>query len=138
MPTGKGELEAKPKLYENFLVRKQKRYKVRKEINPKTMTLSRSTIKQLNNTILTGNEKIPEVFKEVKAKLLITKNRSLDMPNDKSSLARKYKMFKVNKKKSDANNLNVNRRMLRTSRTLILPAHVNITAVTNSFDVIHS
>jgi heme/copper-type cytochrome/quinol oxidase subunit 2 len=28
--------------------------------------------------------------------------------------------------------------MLRTRRTLVLPAHVNITAITNSYDVIHS
>ncbi len=28
--------------------------------------------------------------------------------------------------------------MLRTRRTLVLPAHVNITAVTNSYDVVHS
>jgi heme/copper-type cytochrome/quinol oxidase subunit 2 len=27
---------------------------------------------------------------------------------------------------------------LRTRRTLVLPAHLNITAITNSFDVIHS
>jgi heme/copper-type cytochrome/quinol oxidase subunit 2 len=28
--------------------------------------------------------------------------------------------------------------MLRTKRTLVIPAHVNITAITNSYDVIHS
>jgi heme/copper-type cytochrome/quinol oxidase subunit 2 len=28
--------------------------------------------------------------------------------------------------------------MLRTQRTLVLPAHVNITAITNSYDVVHS
>jgi heme/copper-type cytochrome/quinol oxidase subunit 2 len=30
------------------------------------------------------------------------------------------------------------RRLLRTKRTLVLPAHVNITVITNSYDVVHS
>lgn len=34
--------------------------------------------------------------------------------------------------------VNLARRLLRTKRTLVLPAHVNITVVTNSYDVVHS
>lgn len=30
------------------------------------------------------------------------------------------------------------RRLLRTKRTLVLPAHVNLTVITNSYDVVHS
>lgn len=131
------EIESKPKLYENFLVRKQKRYKLRKTIAPKKITLSRSIVKEINKSII-NDDKLHGVMKEVRARLLINKDRSLEMPKNIKSSTTKYKMFKVNKKKIDTNNLNVNRRMLRTSRTLILPAHVNVTAVTNSFDVIHS
>jgi len=138
LPTNLAETEAKPKLHENFLVRKQKRYKVRKEIAPKKITLSRSVISKINESIVANTDNVEAVMKDVGAKLLIKKNRSLDMPRDNTALARRYKVFKVNKKKNEVNNLNINRRMLRTRRTLILPAHVNITAVTNSFDVIHS
>jgi hypothetical protein len=131
------EIESKPKLYENFLVRKQKRYKLRKTIAPKKITLSRSIVKDINKSII-NDDKLHGVMKEVRARLLINKDRSLEMPKNIKSPTTKYKMFKLNKKKTDVNNLNVNRRMLRTRRTLILPAHVNVTAVTNSFDVIHS
>ena len=34
--------------------------------------------------------------------------------------------------------LNLNKRLLRTKRILILPAHLNISLITNSFDVVHS
>lgn len=34
--------------------------------------------------------------------------------------------------------VNLARRLLRTKRTLVLPAHVNITVITNSYDVVHS
>lgn len=131
------EIESKPKLYENFLVRKQKRYKLRKTIAPKKITLSRSIVKEINKSII-NDDKLHGVMKEVRARLLINKDRSLEMPKNIQSPTAKYKMFKLNKKKTDVNNLNVNRRMLRTRRTLILPSHVNVTAVTNSFDVIHS
>lgn len=132
------KIESKPKLYENFLVRKQKRYKLRKTIGPKKITLSRSIIRDINMSIKDSSDKVDEVMKETRARLLINKNRTLDMPKDIKVPTNKYKVFKLNKKKTDTNNLNVNRRMLRTRRTLVLPAHVNITAVTNSFDVIHS
>jgi hypothetical protein len=132
------KIESKPKLYENFLVRKQKRYKLRKTITPKKITLSRSIIRDINMSIKDGTDKVDEVMKETRARLLINKDRSLDMPKDIKAPTNKYKVFKLNKKKTDTNNLNVNRRMLRTRRTLVLPSHVNITAVTNSFDVIHS
>lgn len=132
------KVESKPKLYENFLVRKQKRYKLRKTIAPKKITLSRSIIRDINQSIVKGTDKVEEVMKETRARLLINKDRSLDMPKNIKAPTNKYKAFKLNKKKTDVNNLNINRRMLRTRRTLVLPAHVNITAVTNSFDVIHS
>jgi hypothetical protein len=49
-----------------------------------------------------------------------------------------YKLMKKNKKRSDLIPVNLARRILRTKRTLVLPAHTNITLVTNSFDIIHS
>jgi len=49
-----------------------------------------------------------------------------------------YKLLKKNKKRSDLIPVTLARRILRTKRTLVLPAHVNITLVTNSFDIVHS
>lgn len=138
LPVSTSKLEAKPRLYENFLVRKQKRYKLRKSIPPKKVTLSRSLIRGLNTRLREGSPEIEEVLKDINVKTLMNKERKIVMSRDGSLPKKKYKMFKLNKKKTDVNNLNINRRMLRTRRTLVLPAHVNLTAVTNSFDVIHS
>ena len=49
-----------------------------------------------------------------------------------------YDLIKKNKKRSDLIPVTLARRILRTKRTLVLPAHVNITLITNSFDIVHS
>lgn len=49
-----------------------------------------------------------------------------------------YSSLKLNKKRSEVLSVNLARRLLRTKRTLVLPAHVNITVITNSYDVVHS
>lgn len=49
-----------------------------------------------------------------------------------------YSSLKLNKKRSEILSVNLARRLLRTKRTLVLPAHVNITVITNSYDVVHS
>jgi hypothetical protein len=53
----------------------------------------------------------------------------------------KYNLYtgvKNNKYKNEMIPVTLARRLLRTKRTLILPAHVNITLITNSYDVVHS
>ncbi len=45
---------------------------------------------------------------------------------------------KYNRQRTELVPVNLARRLLRTKRTLVLPAHVNITLVTNSYDVVHS
>ena len=47
-------------------------------------------------------------------------------------------MLKKNKVRQEVFPVQLNRRLLRTKRTLVLPAHVNLTAITNSYDVVHS
>lgn len=46
-----------------------------------------------------------------------------------------YRFFKIQN-----HNMNMvnNKRLLRTRRILVLPAHINISVITNSFDVVHS
>jgi hypothetical protein len=51
---------------------------------------------------------------------------------------RQYRMLKKNKARSEVFSIVTNRRMLRTKRTLVIPAHVNITIISNSYDVVHS
>jgi len=45
---------------------------------------------------------------------------------------------KYNRHRGELVPVNLARRLLRTKRTLVLPAHINITIVTNSCDVVHS
>lgn len=48
------------------------------------------------------------------------------------------RMIAFARKRSELVPVNLARRLLRTKRTLVLPAHVNLTVVTNSYDVVHS
>jgi hypothetical protein len=44
----------------------------------------------------------------------------------------------INRHRSELVPVTLARRLLRTKRTLVLPAHVNLTLITNSYDVVHS
>lgn len=106
-----------------FLIVRQKRYKRRKVILPRTIFYKDSEgnltkrIKTSHYTFLSQNKIILE--------------------NDFNATKR-YKFFRKNKMRDELTNLVLSKRILRTRRTLVLPAHINITAITNSFDVIHS
>jgi heme/copper-type cytochrome/quinol oxidase subunit 2 len=49
-----------------------------------------------------------------------------------------HNSIKFNRHRGELVPLTLARRLLRTKRTLVLPAHVNITVITNSYDVVHS
>nr|YP_740793.1 cytochrome c oxidase subunit 2 [Tetrahymena paravorax]ABI51702.1 cytochrome c oxidase subunit 2 [Tetrahymena paravorax] len=49
-----------------------------------------------------------------------------------------YKLIKKNKKGGELIPVTLARRLIRTKKTLVLPAHVNITLITNSYDIVHS
>ena len=49
-----------------------------------------------------------------------------------------YKLIKKNKKRGELINITLARRLLRTKKTLVIPAHVNLTVITNSYDIVHS
>ena len=51
---------------------------------------------------------------------------------------RQYRMVKKAKSRLDTTRVTGWNRLLRSRRVLVLPAHVNITVITNSFDVVHS
>lgn len=58
--------------------------------------------------------------------------------NDDKNYYTHYQMFKKSKHRSEDIKLPFNKRLLRTKRIVVLPAHVNLTVITNSFDVVHS
>ena len=49
-----------------------------------------------------------------------------------------HRSLKFNRHRGELVPVNLARRLLRTKRILVLPAHVNITLITNSGDVVHS
>ncbi len=51
---------------------------------------------------------------------------------------RQYRMVKKAKSRLDTTRVGTWNRLLRSRRVLVLPAHVNITVITNSFDIVHS
>lgn len=49
-----------------------------------------------------------------------------------------YNLMAKNKIRSETIPVTLARRLLRTKRILVIPAHVNVTAITNSYDIVHS
>lgn len=72
----------------------------------------------------------------VSNKFLLDYRKSLIKTNFKAS--EKLFLSQQNSIRSEIVNVQSNRRLLRTRRVLVLPAHTNITLITNSFDVMHS
>lgn len=58
--------------------------------------------------------------------------------NDNFNKAQLYTSVKNNKYKNEMIPVTLAKRLLRTKRTLVLPVHINITLITNSYDVVHS
>jgi hypothetical protein len=120
---GESTLKNKPAPHSTFLTLKQKRYKRKKIIYPR-YKYTRNDIGKLTKT--------PRYV----GKPVLFKNELL-LENDLNA-TKQYNMFKKKKKKYENSSVVLSRRILRTKRTLVLPAHVNLTAITNSYDVIHS
>jgi len=108
-------IKSKIKPYANYLILKQKRYKRKKIITPLTTTVNKSKINW--KPVLINN------------KFFI--NNDLD-----GTIS--YKMFKKSKIRSEMLPVVLSKRILRTKRTLVLPAHINLTVITSSYDIIHS
>jgi hypothetical protein len=114
------KLNHKPVPNTTYLTLKQKRYKRRKKI-----PLFTKLYKDTNG-----------VKNKFSGKLFLKDNALLiDEAGDPT---RQYRMVKKNKARHEAIPVVYSKRLLRVKRTLVLPAHVNITAITNSYDVCHS
>lgn len=109
---------------EDFWVLKQKRYKKKQIIKSAS----------LKNNEYSDFETIRNIYKKhiIENLKLIT---DLDFKMDPYTL---YKCIKGNRHRTETLPVHLYRRLLRTKRTLVLPVHINMTIVTNSYDVVHS
>jgi len=108
---------------QTFLVLKQKRYK-RKKIIPQR-------IRMIKNDVDLRADKI----KFADRPCFVSTN-FLDSINFEPT--KFYRALKKNKIRHEDMPVQLSRRLLRTKKTLVLPAHVNLTVITNSYDVVHS
>lgn len=118
------KLTQKPITNNNFLVLKQKKYKPLKTLLPRNTYTRDGVLKKKTKLI------------KYSGKMVLTNNYFFQEELKNNTIA--YKFFKKFKKQNENIPLPLWKRMLRTKRTLVLPAQINITVVTNSYDVIHS
>ena len=117
----KTTLAAKPVRLTVYLTFKQKRYNQRSNIGKKTQMFFN---KELGKTqTYSGNP--------------FLKDRAIIEENF-GNPTRQYRLVKKAKSRLDTTRVASWNRLLRSRRVLVLPAHINITVITNSFDVVHS
>ncbi len=104
-----------------YLTFKQKRYNQRTNIGKKTQMFFDKDLKK--NQSYSGNP--------------FLKNMSIIEENF-GNPTRQYRMVKKAKSRLDTTRVATWNRLLRSRRVLVLPAHINITVITNSFDIVHS
>ena len=109
--TNSNDITKKISQIEQFWGFRQKRYK-------KLKAFSFSSINKYNNTTYT--------------------HISNFLNNENFKKYNLYGNIKNNKYKSELIPLSLAKRLLRTKRTLVLPAHINLTLITGSYDVVHS
>ena len=116
---GDSTLKHKIKPYTTYLTFKQKRYKRKKIIN-----------------FTTKHSYIDDSKINIKWKPVLVNNKFF--ANSEIDPTVSYKMIKKLKKKDEMIPLTLAKRLLRVKRTLIVPAHINLTVITSSYDIIHS
>jgi heme/copper-type cytochrome/quinol oxidase subunit 2 len=109
--------------HSTFLTMKQKRYARKKAILPRTIFFKDEEGRKMKKVKFSG-------------KLALRNNQTIEQVYADAN--KQYRFFRKNKKRYENTSILLSKRMLRTRRTLVLPAHVNLTAITNSYDVIHS
>ena len=108
---------------QTFLVLKQKRYK-RKKIVPQRVRLVKDDL-----------DFRAEKVKFADRPCFVSTNFLDSVQFEPTKL---YRSMKKNKVRHEDMPVQLSRRLLRTKKTLVLPAHVNLTVITNSYDVVHS
>jgi len=104
---------------------KQKRYKRRNSITPIRIDYKN---KKKNNLKFNSFLNLKENYKL----------ETSDNTDTKKKLTTMHRLIRKARVRNDNMNVTVSKRLLRVKRTLVIPTHVNITAITNSYDVVHS
>lgn len=107
----------------SFFVVKQKRYKLKQTV-PVRVHLLKVQIGRSLETIEFPDSPLLSNF--------------IFFENSETIPTSAYKLFQKNKVTSETIDAQLARRLLRTRKTLVLPAQVNLTLITNSYDVVHS
>jgi len=116
----------RPVRQNTLLIIRQKKYKRRKSILPRAIFFKDpNTGKRLTNQ----DPKYQEYTFLSQNKIILKNN---------FNATNRYRMVRKSKNRYELTNQVLSKRLLRTRRTLVLPAHVNLTAITNSYDVVHS
>ena len=106
-----------------YLTLKQKRYNRKKTINLQVINYKNDLGVSLKKIKYSG-------------KPYLNNNKILEQLDYNYTTS--YKLLKKNKTRNELIPVTLARRLLRTKKTLVLPAHVNITLITNSYDIVHS
>lgn len=136
------KLQQKPVPHTTYLTLKQKRYNVRNTIKPTTKVKEKPTMYSFIDVAgdMSTTQKTKSLSQEsrgVYSKNPFLKNLSI-IEDNVFDPTRQYRMVKKAKNRLDQTSVNTWNRLLRSKRILVLPAHVNITAITNSYDIVHS
>jgi len=114
----------KPEENIDFLVIKQKRYKIKQSIKPlKVVDVTTSDIQHEWKTSRFLKNNL--IFKQIGD---LQSHEAFNL----------YSSIRLNRTRSEMFSVNLARRLLRTTRTLVLPAYTNISIIANSYDVVHS
>jgi heme/copper-type cytochrome/quinol oxidase subunit 2 len=116
----------RPVRQNTLLIIRQKKYKRRKSILPRAIFFKDQT----TGKRLTNQDPKYQEYTFLSQNKIILKNNF--------NATNRYRMVRKSKNRYELTNLVLSKRLLRTRRTLVLPAHVNLTAITNSYDVVHS
>jgi hypothetical protein len=135
-----GAFESKPEHAEPLWGFKQKKYKRlqkfkfadRVQYDPQTLLPLSSPSKYSPLTLKSAMVVAPL------AEDLPLHSRGNNLNETEEALFHYHNSIKFNRHRGELVPLTLARRLLRTKRTLVLPAHINITVITNSYDVVHS
>lgn len=132
---------------------KQKRYKKRRYITQeysnynykshKKKSLSFKGNHMLKNnynieseTAISNKEKNPAA--KVNLKMIQDLRKKYNVKTSTEGSTRLHGLIRKSRSRSENLNITLSKRLLRVKKTLVIPTHVNITAITNSYDVVHS
>ena len=132
---------------------KQKRYKKRRYITQeysnynykshkkKSLSFRGNHILKNNyniesETAISNKEKKPAV--KVNLKMIQDLRKKYNVKTSTEGSTRLHGLIRKSRSRGENLNVTLSKRLLRVKKTLVIPTHVNITAITNSYDVVHS